>query len=1051
MTLIAHTGAGPGMSAAGAQPDFANEKVFQRNKLPARSYHIPETAISLNGTWLFHYAASPSLAPAWDGITGQDDFRWQSVRVPGHWQLQGYGRPQYTNIVFPFPVCPPYVPTDNPTGSYTRKFPIPQSWNSESQFRLRFEGVDSAFHLFMNGEEVGYSQGSRNPAEFDVTSLVNRTEENELLVRVYQWSDGSYIEDQDQWWLSGIYRDVYLLAFPQKARIDDFFVQTDFDELYRDSNLSVSLDLALQEDCEVEITLQTPDKSSNLVADRIALASHESHLKKEYSVMAPLKWTAETPVLYPVELKLFVSQKCIQQIHHRIGFRKVEIKKGLLTVNGVPLLLSGVNRHEHHSKFGRAVPVDFLRQDLLLMKRHNINALRCSHYPSQPALYGLCDELGLWVLDEAGLECHGFSEAAARSREIREKMGRGQRDPAAFTSDNRDWEAAYLDRMAQLVQRDKNFTCVIIWSLGNESFYGRNHKSMYEYAKNVDTSRPIHYEGDSKAITADMFSYMYPSVSKLISLAKEEGVAPNGSYEKPIILCEYGHAMGNGPGLLEDYQAAFRDHERLQGGFIWEWANHGLLKTSTEAGGKHIYAYGGDFGDIPNDGTFVLDGLCYSNHTPTPGLVELKKVIAPIRAWVDAESNMITIENRYNFQDLDGCAAHFKVEGFHDNPELLLSGDLQIPDLKPGATGTIPLPQRVLTYQSYSTTECWLTVSFTLKNSCGWADAGHEIAWFQHQLNSQTLSVSRTLQQANTAELIITTNRQYLTISGADFTLTFDKIHGLIHSWLSGGAPLLHTPKSPQSLLHIGFWRPPTDNDLAWQTEEWKHWGLNTLTTQLRSFKVEHASSGDIHVTTVTYVSPPILAWGFHVRTTYRVCSSGAVIMKALINPEGSAPKNLPRVGWDLQLPKTVDHAVWFGLGPGESYYDKKSAQQVGIYRASIDELHTPYEVPQENGNRMSLRWMKMLDERGMGFKATLTGSRRTPDKFHFAVSKYSTTEIERARHGPELVEGDAIYLRLDAEVSGLGTGACGPGIKDEDLVECEEMEFELVLEPVSA
>jgi len=446
-----------------------------------------------------------------------------------------------------------------------------------------------------------------------------------------------------------------LLAFPQKARIDDFFVQTDFDELYKDANISVNLELTLQEDCEVGLTLQTPDKSSNLVADRIALASYESQLKNEYSIQAPLKWTAETPALYLLELKLFVKGNCIQQIHHRVGFRKVEIKKGLLTVNGIPLLLSGVNRHEHHPKFGRAVPVDFLRQDLLLMKRHNITAIRCSHYPSQPALYRLCDELGLWVLDEADLECHGFSEAAA-----------GQRDPASFTSDSRDWEGAYIDRMAQLVQRDKNFPCVIIWSLGNEAFYGRNHKAMYEYTKKVDTSRPVHYEGDSKASTADMFSYMYPSVSKLISLAKEEGVAPNGSYEKPIILCEYGHAMGNGPGLLEDYQAAFRDHERLQGGFIWEWANHGLLKTSTEAGGKQIYAYGGDFGDIPNDGTFVMDGLCYSNHTPTPGLVELKKVIAPIRAWVDAESNMITVENRYNFRGLDGCAAHFKVEAFHD-------------------------------------------------------------------------------------------------------------------------------------------------------------------------------------------------------------------------------------------------------------------------------------------------------------------------------------------------------------------------------------------------
>lgn len=670
-------------------PDYSNEKVFQRNKLAARAYHIPDTSISLSGDWDFHYAPTPELAPSWDDITAEDGFSWQPITVPGHWQLQGYGIPQYTNIVFPFPVCPPYSPIDNPTGSYLKRFYIPEDWSLESQIRLRFEGIDSAFHLFVNGIEVGYSQGSRNPAEFDISSHVKRKTENQILVRVYQWSDGSYIEDQDQWWLSGmrclvnfglaqlmhypgIFRDVYLLAFPQKGRIEDFFIRTELDSAYRHGHLIVSLDVDLREDCEIEIILQSPARDVTLADICIKVNRNESRLQRQFAVEAPGKWTAERPILYHVELRLLAQGECMQTIRHRIGFRKVEIKKGLLTVNGVPLLLRGTNRHEHHPRFGRAVPVEYLRQDLMLMKQHNINAIRCSHYPSQPALYQIADELGFWVLDEADLECHGFSEAVNRPMDIHKDMDYEERialvadEAAAFTSDNPDWEGAYVDRMTQLVQRDKNFTCVIIWSLGNEAFYGRNHKAMYEYVKRTDPSRPVHYEGDRKAVTADVYSYMYPSVQQLITLAKHEGVAPDGSFEKPIILCEYGHAMGNGPGLLEDYQAAFHAHKRLQGGFIWEWANHGLLKPSDVVKGKQIYAYGGDFGDVPNDGTFVMDGLCYSNHTPTPGLTELKKVVAPIRAWFNEDGTEMVIENGFNFRGLEEHAVEFKLEIFKD-------------------------------------------------------------------------------------------------------------------------------------------------------------------------------------------------------------------------------------------------------------------------------------------------------------------------------------------------------------------------------------------------
>ncbi len=385
------------------------------------------------------------------------------------------------------------------------------------------------------------------------------------------------------------------------------------------------------------------------------------------SVKSPEKWTAETPRLYSVELSIATTSR-IQTVYQRIGFRKVELKNGLICVNGRPIKFSGVNRHDHHPRFGRAVPLDFIRKDLLLMKTHNINALRCSHYPSHPQLLDIADELGLWVIDEADLECHGFYDAVARPQDIPEEMDYEERKKltfskaAKYTTDNPSWTAAYLDRMEQMVQRDKNHTSVIIWSLGNEAFYGRNHKAMYDYAKRVDPGRLVHYEGDPQAKSADMYSYMYPSVDHLIKLAETEGVNPDGTFEKPVILCEYAHAMGNGPGWLEDYEDAFRRYPRLQGGFIWEWANHGLWKE--EAGGKSYFAYGGDFGDVPNDGPFVMDGLLYSTHQPTPGLTELKKVIQPVRLAVDGAN--LVISNLYNFVGLGHLTAAFKLEEFSE-------------------------------------------------------------------------------------------------------------------------------------------------------------------------------------------------------------------------------------------------------------------------------------------------------------------------------------------------------------------------------------------------
>jgi beta-galactosidase len=450
---------------------------------------------------------------------------------------------------------------------------------------------------------------------------------------------------KDMWWLSGIFRDVNLITFPAKARVDDFFIQTLLDDKYEDATLKVELDLTIQKAGNVIVALSDSHNAGKTIARHVSdVDVGTDHHSVSLHVRNPRKWTAESPYLYDLEISLFVgdSDKAMQTLCHHVGFRKVELKHGLISVNGVPLFLRGVNRHDNHPHRGRAVPLAFVRQDLLLMKQHNVNAIRTSHYPSHPALPGLADELGFWLIDEADLECHGFGNCPEAEK---------------WTSDNPSWRAAYLDRIHQVVQRDKNHPSVIIWSLGNESWYGQNHAAMYKYAKDFDPGRLVHYCEDRDARTADMHSRMYTSLEDLRDLATEHGDA----FDKPVILCEYAHAMGNSPGSLKEYQDTFRKYRRLQGGFIWEWANHGLWVAPTEAK-PGFYAYGGDFGDVPNDGNFVMDGLCYSDHTPTPGLLELKKAIEPVVAWV--EDGYLVVRNEYDFIGLEHLTAAFKVEAF---------------------------------------------------------------------------------------------------------------------------------------------------------------------------------------------------------------------------------------------------------------------------------------------------------------------------------------------------------------------------------------------------
>ncbi|KAK0388289.1 hypothetical protein NLU13_4534 [Sarocladium strictum] len=1008
------------MHSPTTKPDYENLEVIQRNRLPARAYWLPPTSLLLNGTWDFQYAPSPLEASEYPSPNDVENAEpWSEITVPGHWQLQGHGHPHYTNVQYPFPVCPPHIPTENPTGTYRRSFKIPAEWDSSSQLRLRFDGVDSAYHVWLNGSFVGYSQGSRNAAEFDITAVARKDQENTLVVRVYQWCEASYIEDQDQWWLSaGIFRDVHLLAFPGMARIEDLFVKTELDHQYRDAILQVDVTMSSAASKSYQLNLILLDGSKETVKALQKAEIGDSLITFRLPVSDPKKWTAESPNLYQLELFLVSPDgETIQTITQNVGFRKVERKNGLITVNGSPILLRGANRHDHHPKHGRAVPPEFLKEDLLLMKKHNINALRTSHYPGQPLLYDLADELGLWVMDEADLECHGFYDVVTHGIDPPPYEDyEGSKEEffplaARFTSDDPAWRASYLDRMVQMVQRDKNHPCIFSWSLGNESFYGANHVVMVDYARSID-ERLIHYEGDIKAETADMYSYMYPDMERLTREVEVDGVQ-DGKWEKPVILCEYAHAMGNGPGALQDYQDMFRKYERLQGGFIWEWANHGLLHKDG------YYAYGGDFGEDPHDHTFVMDGLCNSEHKPTPGLVELKHVFQPVR--FEAQGDRIMITNEYDFIGLEHLEGRYTLEAIGETSVTLESGELQIPSVAPWEAVELPIPTDLSQFNE-NKDEVFLNISLGLRKSTNWASASHEVAWFQHKISSDTKPHADVATVKEASEGVAVQNgRATVKISGNGWSITFDRVRGYITKW-TGAKDLLDVDPKTRAAIYPCIWRAPTDNDKDSAVRVWKDYGLHRMTSQLRSFEVSQSGdAGAVTVTTQTYFAPPVLGWGYDIRTDYLISSSGSIAIKMDMEPKGTCPADVPCVGLNLRLPKRLDQASWFGRGPGESYPDKCTSQRLGIWSSTVDGLEVPYDVPQGNGNRMDTRWVRLENAEGAGIRAT----RRDASTFNWTGTRLSTETIENAKHPCDLVREEATLLNISPLVAGVGSATC--------------------------
>ena len=864
----------------------------------------------------------------------------------------------------------------------------------------------------------------------------------------------------------GIFRDVILFAIPIEGHIEDLFIQTELDKDYQDAFLEVKVHIQITAAAEVLLDLTDKNGDRACQPEIYGLGPEErQHICRMGKISNPLKWTAEHPNLYHLRIILTIKGQTLQVIHQPVGFRTVELKQGLIHINGRSIHLRGVNRHDHHPQYGRAVPIDFIKQDLLLMKQNNINAVRCSHYPNHPALVSFANEVGLYVMDEADLECHGMYADLER-----------------LPSDDPAWKMAYLDRMHQLVHRDKNNPSVIMWSLGNESFFGQNHVAMYNWAKEYDPTRLVHYEGDHEYRASDICSSMYNGIPDLINLATRDG----DHYDKPILLQEYGHAMGNGPGALKEYQETFYKYRRLQGGFIWEWANHGLLKKLEDGSSRSFYAYGGDFGDEPNDGNFVMDGLCSSEHTPGPGLVEVRKVYQPIT--VHREGNRLLVKNRHDFVSLENLLYVYEITCFsgtkkHDLTSYTghISGDRS----GPGSTFPIEFAQQNGFRQcDFSQPETWLKIKFLTRRKLLWADSNHEIAWAEFRLddgeagsNVQTVPA----KHLQPAKLMFQESGSLLKIFGPNFVMTFDTILAKVIGWSYKGVDLLIKNGGPQ----LTFWRAPTDNDNPFAAKIWRDHGLHMMTQQVRS--VQHQHCQDLEVIVKSWIAPPVLAWGFETTTTYRISSDGRLAIQVRAVPKGTnQPKILPRVGLEMTLPEGCNVAQWFGLGPDQSYRDMKEAGKIGIWERGVDDMMFNYEMPQENGNRTETRWVKVTNEKGSGIKAFLQRSQvegnaafekpeildrdsaerpsspldnwdmvlpldeQSAEKrtgFDFAVSRYTAADLDQARHPHELKGSEGVVFRIDDEHHGLGSASCGPDTLEQYQLKMRTFDFTVTLE----
>ncbi len=1011
--------------------DWQNPHVTGINKLPAhvpvRPYASTADALAgrldprhtrdLNGEWRFLFLPRPEAAPQGFQQPGFDDRPWDPIEVPGNWTMQGYDRPIYTNVQMPFEPNPPLVPQENPTGLYRRKFSLPDHW-LERRTILCFEGVESAFYVWLNGQPVGYSQGSRLPAEFDLTSYA-REGENNLAVMVLRWSDGSYLEDQDHWWMAGIYRDVHLYSLPRK-HIYDFFARTELDRDYRHADLHLEVRVEGQPEGQ-RLAFDLYDPAGRPVATSQGEPLHFS--AEEFNAVDlvehipdPKKWCDEHPDLYTLVLRLLEPDgQAIHITRARIGFRRVVVEGRQLLVNGQPVLLKGVNRHEHDDRRGKTLSEESMLADIRLMKQFNINAVRNSHYPNHPRWYELCDEYGLYVIDEANIECHALYHRLCR-------------DP--------DWLGAFLERGARMLAHHKNHPSIILWSLGNESGYGLNHDALAGWMRAADPTRPLHYEGavsrsngqdweDGKAAT-DVTPPMYPTVEEIIAYAQDPAAT------RPLIMCEYAHAMGNSLGNLKEYWDAVRVHSAIQGGFIWDWVDQGLRKTTP--GGGPYWAYGGDFGEDVHDANFCINGLVWPDRTPKPALFEVKKVMQPFSIWgLNLRRGEIEIINERFFTPLRDLQAIWELAV---NGQVLQRGKLPPLDIPPQSGQRFQLPIEKPSPPPGG--EAHLTVRLALAGETLWAPAGHEVGWEQFELPFHAPARQPSVSDSH---LDVQENDREIAISGPDFRMGFDKRLGRLVEWTCAGQEILAAGPV------LNAWRAATDNDgdrfhphkPGKLLGAWLAAGLDTLTGSTHSFSLGPEAPGTARVEIETVYGTPAFPLAFTHRHSYTIDGYGGVSIDNHVACDPDLPP-LPRLGLVLSLPPGFEDLAWFGRGPHENYPDRSHGAALGLYRSRVEAQYVPHILPQENGAKTDVRWLRVKHHGGVSLEV------KAHPSMAFSALHFSAADLFAAWHTCDLAPRPEAILCLDHRISGLGGASCGPGTLPAYLVPPGEYSFRFEL-----
>lgn len=992
--------------------------------MPNRAYYIPysdadganlgdrvlsDRLLMLSGDWAFQYYNNTDEVPddffTADFYENRSD-RFDLIPVPSCWQILGYDRHQYTNVRYPFPYDPPYVPSENPCGAYLREFELTQEQCALGAF-LNFEGVDSCFYVWINGKFVGYSQVSHSTSEFDVSAFV-RPGANHLAVLVLKWCDGSYLEDQDKLRMSGIFRDVYLLLRPQN-HVRDFRVRTLVDDGYRNAQVQVELEWSAGEG-EAQCTLTAPDgkKLGTLAAGKSPVT---------FEVKDAQLWNAENPVLY--RLLIETPQEAIAQ---EVGIRRIEVRGKTLYFNGVNIKLKGVNRHDSDPYLGYALGEEQLMTDLALMKRHNFNAIRTSHYPNAPWATQLYDRYGFYVIDEADMESHGtvttYNEKPACEYGYDTPLNDDYRY-GDFCHDPR-FEAAILDRTQRNVTRDKNCASVLMWSLGNESGYGPSMEKAAAWIKSYDTDRLVHYEGSiyqrvghvNDNSNIDVHSRMYPPVETVKKYCTDE------AFNKPVVLCEYVHAMGNGPGDPEDYFELIYQYDQFAGGFVWEWCDHGVWMGTTETG-KDKFFYGGDFGEFPHDGNFCMDGLVYPDRTPHTGLLELKNVMRPARAAAsDLQKGMITISNKLDFTNLqDILTGEFEITRDGKTVQSGVIGDL---DIAPHTEKVVHLEYDVPTDGT-----CCLNLRWLCAADGDFTAQGDELGFDQFILREE----SKALEQGPAVPVRVCESERKIVAEGDSFRYVFNKRTGVFESIVRDQVSILERP------MEYNIWRAPTDNDRNIRAQ-WQAAGYDRTTVRVYHTEVQEQPDRAV-ITADLALSAIYIQRILDIRASWTIYGDGRLEIQLDARRNLEMPY-LPRFGLRLFLPKAMNSVEYFGYGPNESYIDKCRSSYLSRFFTDVGSLHEDYIRPQENGSHHGCRDLTVSDEMGCGVKVA--------GDFSFNASYYTQEELTRKAHNFELEECGSTVLCLDARQSGIGSNSCGPELIEKYRLDAEHLSLRLEL-----